>query len=310
MDAPKIDLSFSDFKRLTDQFDVKWANLTGEGDAFLNHDYMRMIRYLKSRGTSVYLTDSMDLVTPDKSEELVRLGVDGIYISMDAASRETYEAIKVGCKFERTLANIKGLLAAKRKYHSPIPEICFRYTITQRNVTEIPAFIKLTSELATREEWGDGSKIHFIGLLDYPAIHHLYLDRIPNEVVREAVAVQRSLPKAMPIVFAHLDEERNPSINTCLAWLEPYFALTPKPMMLPCCAVMMANARDKLAEYSFGDYTKAPTREIWNSPYYRWFRQTVTNPHAPVPFLCVGCRAYDTKERIAKYGVDTRKAIA
>ena len=81
-------------------------------------------------------------------------------------------------------------------------------------------------------------------------------------------------------------------------------------MMLPCCAVLMNNDRQKLLDYSFGNYTTTPIKEIWNSPYYKWFRSMVTNPHAKVPAICAGCRAYDTTERMKKYGMDGRSKEA
>jgi hypothetical protein len=69
----------------------------------------------------------------------------------------------------------------------------------------------------------------------------------------------------------------------------------------------MSNSREFLSEYCFGDYTKEPFKDIWSHPYYRWFRQTVNRPDAPVPAMCRGCRAYDTREREKRYGIDWRR---
>jgi hypothetical protein len=132
----------------------------------------------------------------------------------------------------------------------------------------------------------------------------MLVEEIPQEVIEET---HRASNGGMPVVFAHPDSNKNPSIDTCLAWMEPYFALVPEPMVLPCCAVLMSNAREKLLEYSFGNYTKTPFKQIWNSPYYRWFRRQVTKRDGKVPALCAGCRAYDTRRREKLYGVDNRK---
>jgi hypothetical protein len=301
----QTDLSFKNFKGLVDQFNLRWINLTGEGDAFLNKEYLKMIEYCKKKGISVYLTDSFDLITPDVSKQLIKMGVDGIYLSIDAATRKTYEKIKLGCDYDKTLFNVTSMINQKIIQSSPIPELCVRYTITKDNVDETAEFVRLTSKIAQRKQWGDGSKIHFIGLLDYPEIHHMYLDEIPQSVIDKTNAATNK--KGMPVVFAHLDESKNPDINTCLAWMEPYFAMVPEPMVLPCCSVMMANAREKLLEYSFGNYTTTPFREIWDSPYYKWFRRQVTKRDGKVPALCAGCRAYYTTERERLYGIDYRK---
>ena len=300
---PNKDIEFDQFKKLTDQFDLKWVNLTGEGDAFLNNNYLRMIQYLKSRDTSVFLVDSFDLITKEVARVLVESGVDGIYISMDGATKETYESIKVGCNYDKVITNIKNLLEIKKELHSPIPEICFRFVVNKKNVNEMADYVKVINSMATREEFGDGSKIHFVGLLDFPEIHDLYLETIPVDKISEAIEASKG---GLPVVFAHTEQVTNPSINKCLAWAEPYFALVPEPMMLPCCAVLMSNDREKIHKYSFGNYNTRPIREIWDSPYYKWFRKTVTNPTAKVPMLCAGCRAYDIAERMRKYGVDDR----
>lgn len=304
---PNRDLSLDDFIKLTDQFDLKWVNLTGEGDAFLNKDYLNMIRHLKKRNTSVYLVDSFDLITKDVARVLVESGVDGIYISMDGAKRETYESIKIGCNYDKVINNIKNLLEIKKELHSPIPEICFRFVVNNKNVNEMADYVRTINSMADRKLWGDGSKIHFVGLLDFPEIHDLYLETIPLDKIEEALDVVKNNSNSLPVVFAHTEEVTNPSINKCLAWAEPYFALVPEPMMLPCCAVLMSNNRKKLLEYSFGNYNDEKIKDIWNSDYYKWFRKTVTNPNAKVPMLCAGCRAYDTTERMDKYGIDNRR---
>ncbi len=297
-------LTFSQFKLLVDQFPLRWVNLTGEGDAFLNKDYLDMIHYLKRKGTSVYLVDSFDLITKDIALQLVEAEVDGIYLSMDGASKQTYESIKVGNSYEKVLANIKTMLSIKKELGSPFPELCIRFVINKQNMHEMADFVKVISSLGPKELWGDGSKLHFVTLLDYPEIHHLYPQTIPEEYVEETIKAAKSDPNSLPVIFARTEEL--PSINKCLAWLEPYFALVPHPMTVPCCAVLMSNNRTEVEKYSFGDYTKQPFKEIWNSPYYKHFRKSVTNPKAPIPAACDGCRAYDTTERAKEYGIDYR----
>ena len=112
---PRQDLTWEQCLHIVNQFPrLIWTNLTGEGDAFLNKSYLDMIQYLKDRDVSVFLSDSFDLITEDIARKLVEWRVDGIYLSMDAATPETYERLKVGCKFDRTLTNIKNLLRLKK----------------------------------------------------------------------------------------------------------------------------------------------------------------------------------------------------
>jgi MoaA/NifB/PqqE/SkfB family radical SAM enzyme len=300
-DQKERHLSFREFKHIVDQFPkLKWVNLTGEGDAFLNKDYLKMIRYLKLKDIPVYLVDSFDLLNEEIAKELLEIGVDGIYISMDAATKETYEKIKVGCSFERSIANIKRLIKLKKEMKSPIPELCFRYVVSTLNLKEMPDFIELVSSLGDRSSLGDGSHVEYCGLLVFDEVKHLYVPKIPEDIVREVL--RKSKEHDILVLFPHAEPHRFPSINHCLAWMEPYIMMG--GYVLPCCAVLMSNQREFLRMHSFGNIFEKSFREIWYSERYKRFRQTVNNSKAKVPLLCRGCRAYDTSLRERKYGVD------
>jgi MoaA/NifB/PqqE/SkfB family radical SAM enzyme len=298
---PSIDLSFEDFKKIVDQIPkLKWVNLTGEGDAFLNKDYLKMIRHLKSKNIPVYLVDSFDLINEKTAEELVKMGVDGIYVSFDGATKETYEKIKVGCSFDRSLKNIRNLIELKKKMNSPVPELCFRYVVTTLNVNEMPKFVELVSSFGARESLGDGSRIEYCGLLVFDEIEHYYVPKIPESILKTTVIKKRELN--VDVMFCHTEPHRFPSINNCLAWMEPYIMMG--GYVLPCCAVLMSNKRDFLRKHCLGNILKTPLKDIWYSERYKRFRYTVNKPNAKVPLLCAGCRAYDTTAREQKYGVD------
>ena len=304
---PSKELSLDEFKHLADQFsNLHWVNLAGEGDSFLNKDFLPMLAYLRKRHVSVYLDDSLDLVTKDISYELVRLGIEGLYLSMDAATKETYESLKIGCNYDRTIEHLKELLDAKKELQSPLPEICVRFVVNKKNMYEMADVVEVLRKLGSRDSWGDGSKINFVGLLEYPQTRELIVEVFPQDQITKAIKAGQA-SGSLPVIFARSDTSTNPSINCCLAWMEPFFILVPQPTMLPCCAGLMSNNRAKLVEYGFGDYTKESVRSIWNRPYSKWFRKQVTKKDGKIPALCEGCRAYDTHERVLHYGVDRRK---
>lgn len=296
-------VTLEQFKRMVDQFPtLRWINVTGEGDPFLNKDFIKMLEYLKQKHVTTYFTDSFDMVTPDISKKLVDIGIDGIYISMDAATKETYDKIKVGCDFDRSVNNIKSLIDYKNKVGSPLPELCFRYVMTSLNYKESPKFIELVRKFGNWKDIGDGGKIHFAGLLSFPQIKKYEIDCIPDSVHDELVKKRNEVKDGVDVVFAHIESAGLPSINRCLAWMEPYIMIG--GYALPCCAIMMANKRDYLRQHCLGNVYEKDFKDIWSSERYKRFRMNVNKANAPVPLLCKGCRAYDTKEREKKYGVD------
>jgi MoaA/NifB/PqqE/SkfB family radical SAM enzyme len=300
-DQEERHLTFKEFKHIVDQFpNLTWTNLTGEGSSFLNKDYLKMIRYLKSKSVPVFLVDHFDYMDEDTAKQLIEMGVEGVYISIDGATRETYEAIRVGCRFERVLQNIRRFLELKKKMNSPIPEICFRYVVTTTNVHEMPQFIELISSLGDKKLFGDGSRVEFCGLLEFEEIKHLKVNELPKEIVREVLDKKKK--HNIDVMFAHSEPKKHPPLEHCLAWMEPYIMMG--GYVLPCCGVLMSNKRSFLRKHSFGNVFKTPFKDIWNSERYRRFRQLVNKKNGKVPLFCRGCRAYDTTEREAKYGID------
>lgn len=298
-DEKPEELSFDDFKKIVDQFPyLKWVNLTGEGDAFLNKDYLKMIAYLKKRDVCVYLVDSFDLINKERAKKLIELGVDGIWVSFDAAKKETYEKIKEGCDFEQSVMNLKNFIKFKKEIGSPIPELCFRYVVNSMNVHEMPDFVKFIHSLGSREELGDGSIVEFAGLLKFKEVEQYYVEDIPVDIYNEMVRLADEL--GVYITFAHATPNL-PHIKHCAAWSEPYIIM--KGYVVPCCAVLQSNARDFLKKYSFGNLLEKSFKEIWDSGRYRRFRRLVCSDKGPVPILCNGCRAYDTKQREEAFGV-------
>jgi len=283
-EEPARHLKYDEFLKIIDQFpDLLWVNMTGEGDSFLNPDYIRMLSTLKDRDVPVYLVDSFNRLTPDKANALLDMGIDGIHISFDGATKETYEKVKVGCNYEQTIQNIRYLLAARG--NRPFPEICFRYVITTFNVNEMPGFI----DMIYREfgEYNIGH-IEFVGLLYFPETKQYFVDRVPDEIIDEVY--KRGEKYGYTVRLAHPGAAL-PSRRHCTAWSEPYFMMG--GYVLSCCAVLMSNRRPALRRLAYGNINDKPFRDIWNSRRYRWVRENVNKEDSPMPHMCRGCRAYE-----------------
>ena len=303
VDQERRHMNLEQFKKIVDQFPkLKWVNLTGEGSAFLDKDYVEMLRYLKNKGVAIYLVDHLSDITEDVLEELIKMDIEGIYVSLDAATKETYEKIKVGCNFDNVIRNLRKIIELKKKYNKPVPELCFRYVILKQNLHEMPDYIDLIASLGTRKWLGDGSRVDFCGILDFKEIKDFAVDKLPKDIVEETI--KRMKKHDIFGVFSHSEADKNPPVENCLAWMEPYIMMG--GYVLPCCAVMMSNVRPQLREKSFGNLYEKPMKEIWNSDRYRNFRKSVNNPNKPISPFCASCRAFDTKERIKKSGVDQK----
>lgn len=280
---------------------LKWINMTGEGTSVLNPYFFEMVHEIKSRG--IYLDFSHDFVklSDQQAENLVKWNVDRIYWSIDGCTKETYEKIRVGAKFEDVIANVQKLIRIKRGLNSPLPEICFRFTFFKDNVHEVEGLPNFLASLVEDvRDYGDEPSINIVALLEFEETKDWAVE-LPASVVKrtDAAAKIRGFKTYWSHV-THIEEEKAP-MDYCTFWSEPYIMITGD--VVPCCAVLMSNNRKNLERWAFGNIHNKSLREIWNSPYYRVFRRSVVNPKDAVPRICLGCRAFNTKTRAKKYGV-------
>lgn len=304
-DQVQRNITFEEFRHIVDQFPkLRWINATGEGTAFLNKDYLNMLEYLKKKEVMVFLVDYFGKIDEPTGRRLIEMGVDGIYISLDAETKKTYERIRVGANFDSVVSNIRRFVELKREYKSVTPELCFRYIIQTENLEETPGVLDLISTFGRKSDFGDGSHIDFTGLLDFKEIRHLVVNKVEDRIIESIM--EKNKKYNYNILFQHIDvgsrKNLNPPLDYCLCWMEPYIMMG--GYVLPCCSILMSNQRTFLREHSFGNMFEKHFKDIWYSDRYKEFRAAINDPTQPVPRFCLGCRAYDTAARAKKYGVD------
>jgi MoaA/NifB/PqqE/SkfB family radical SAM enzyme len=276
------DMSFEEFKRIIDQFPrLKWIGVTGIGSSFLNKDFMKMLNYLRSKNVFVVLYDTLTQIDENLIEETVKNElIDVLYVSIDAATKNTYEKIRVGAKFEKVISNIRTLIHAKRKFRSPIPELWFHYIICNKNAYEMSKFIDLVHSLAGDEE---GVLIFWTNLLAFEDIKDLVI-KLPEEIKREVIIKGKKIGIDM---WWNENIEPHEPINKCVRWSEPFILVTGH--VQPCCGINEANQRNFQKRSAIGNIFERPFREIWNTEYKKVIRMI---HRGEVPDICRYCRIY------------------
>lgn len=298
---PRRHMAYRDVINILEQFPgLRWVSLVGEGTSFEHPDMMRFIQYVKNREIMCYMVDHLSDWTDDTIRKVMDYDLDGLSISLDAATAKTYERLKVGCNFENVTTNIRKLVEQKKRRRSPLPEIMFTFIAMKRNVHEIPDYVDLIASLGTRKDFGPGSRMGVVRLLAFKQILHLQINDIPDELIQEAQ--RRAEKHDLFINFTGTNEQEDlPSPDCCLAWMEPYIFMG--GYISQCCAVFISNNRDFIRKHSLGNVLEKPFREHWNSRPYRLLRSTVNKSDKPVPIQCAGCRIFNTLPREKKYGI-------
>ncbi|MDP2860298.1 MAG: radical SAM protein [bacterium] len=283
------DLSFEDFKKVIDQFPrLFWCNPTGEGSAFLNKDYMRMLEYLAKRGVCIDLVDSFDRLDKETIRKLVDLPVHRLWLSLDGVNKETYEQIKVGADFDRVIENIKYFVSYRNKKKANIPELCVRFVIMKQNLSQMPDFVDFVCSLDPAVY-----ALEFTRLMEFPEVMDKITD-VPEEIIEETKKRGKKYGVLLHINANVPHHERTlPSISECVYWSDPY--IMKDGYVISCCASLMSNKRSRLRDFAFGNIHEKSLKKIWESPEYKKFRCQVVASYGPIPSQCVGCRFYNTK---------------
>lgn len=98
----------------------------------------------------LFLTNGQ-LLSPKIAEAILETGVTQVQISIDGATKETYEYIRRGARFDRLVRNLEYLLARKRELGRSLPLLQFNVVLMRRNLEELPLFVDLAEKLGV--EW-------------------------------------------------------------------------------------------------------------------------------------------------------------
>lgn len=104
-------MSMELYKRIIDEgvpHGIKAIQLTADGEPLLHPKLEEMIAYAREAGViDIIVHTSAASLTEKRSRKLLDAGFHRLAISFDSPDKETYEKLRVGAKFEKTLENIK-----------------------------------------------------------------------------------------------------------------------------------------------------------------------------------------------------------
>jgi len=285
---PPRDMSFAEFKKIVDQFPgLKWCGPSGIGSSFLNPDFMKMLRYLKERNVFVEFFDSFDLVDEKIAEELVDLGIDKIWVSLDACQPETYSQIRVGTSLEKVTKNLQTLMEIKEKKKSPLPEIWFQMIITKLNVGQMPDYVDFVYRMIKDKKYNYATLIFWTNILSFAEVQQLATE-IPEDIRQEVL--RRAKRYGLFINWNENIQPTNPP-SCCVRWNEPFVLVTGH--VQPCCIINQANQREHQKKYAFGNLLQQDFHDIWKSREFKDFLQTLKKNKFPP--ICRYCRVYVPK---------------
>lgn len=299
--GPPAYLSSARFRRWIDGWpDLKTIDLHGLGEPMMHPEFFEMVGYAARKGIRVLTRSNMTLLSQRKAEACVASGLDTLRVSIDAATPERYQQIRVRGQLDRVIQNVVALRKAKAKLASLRPHMQMAVTWTRENQDELPALIKLAHRLelegvvvqrfpfsATVSDRSDDVRrwVKQRGAKEA----HSRNDLVVADSVAEAQALAQSLEIALELPELRDDSDGSSYRRHACRWPWDKIFITYDGKVLPC-AHMLPTERLVLGDLSHS----ASLPKIWRSDGYEAFREQLLSPEP-----CETCRRCPVYGRVS-----------
>ena len=283
-----LDMEELVLERLVEDADLaSMVYLSGWGEPLLRPDLPELVRRLRNAGTATGFTTNGVLFGERRAGELLEAGLDLVSFSIAGATRETHAAVRVGSDLARIAANIRALLALRRRLRTDEPKVVLLYLMLRQNVAELPAAVELAHELGadelvatnityaptleqdqmrvfscplTREKGGEGRRSSYAAFL-----------REAEQLAGELGVSFRAYPLDMEEAAVCDEDPLHNTFITADGQVGPCVYLN---MMLegpiPRC---FCGEEHEVARLTFGSLRERGLAEIWESEPYAAFRR-------------------------------------
>lgn len=278
------DMTLEAFKALIDaQIGLVEIKLQGIGEPLLQgDDFFEMIRYARARHIWVRTTTNCSLLhLKDNYRKLIDAGVNEVQMSVDGATKDVFEKIRRGGRFDRVSANCLMINDYARETGRRVTKM---WTVVQKdNYHQVDGLdmVELAAGLGFRDQafaftltdWGREEWREHNGGVTVEG-------GLTEELARRLLA--RGAELGVKVSFWQVTSKYETSSPDRLCpWPFERAMVTSDHRVTPCCAIGDPDS------YEFGNGTGKSFVDIWNSSEYREFRRAHLS--GEIPEICRGC---------------------
>ncbi len=295
--GPLAFMDFDAFTRLVDQFGpLQELHLQGLGEPMMHPRFFDMVAYAAAKGVRVSTNSNLTLLNARRADACVTSGLERIHVSIDGATPETYERIRVRSHFDRVVRNLDLLLAARARHGSDLPHVKMVVVIMRQNLHELPDLVRFAHRWAMEAVWvqhlchdfGESSlPAHYRPMRDFVQAETL-LEEDPARVERffgEARELARDLgvDLRLPRTRPRVHPPGTPGRQRCSwPWTGGYVSY--QGYAMPCC---MVSTPDRV---NFGNMAEEGVAAVWGSDAFEAFRDRLASDDPPE--ICRSCAVY------------------
>ncbi len=145
-------MDFSLFKTIIDegvQKDLKAIRLSQLNEPLLRKDLPDFIDYAKTAGViDIMINTNAMLLDRETVHRLMEAGLTQLKVSIDAATPETYNKIRIGGDYDRVIRNVKEFIKIRQQLKSRLPILRVSFVKTADNVHETQKFLDTWENVA------------------------------------------------------------------------------------------------------------------------------------------------------------------
>ncbi|MEW6745245.1 MAG: radical SAM protein [Planctomycetota bacterium] len=283
---------------------LETVQLTAYGEPMMTPNLYGKMADMERFGVKMELVTNATLMKGQKLLARMARVLGLLTVSIDGATRETYESLRIGARFDEVIQNVRNFNEERGKLpENGRPPLHFNYIIMKKTIAELPLFLELAKEL----EGQHVTVMHMVVFED--ALRDQSLDdsrALANHYLLEAGRTARrldlsvNLPPLYPL--AAEGERGTPRVvrdtrpDSCyFLWKRVYIG--PTGDVIPCCLSGI---------HRNGNMVGSSIASVWNNDLYREMRRRV---HSDDPYgLCKHC--YLINRRTDMGGFDRREKSA
>jgi len=283
----------------------------GFGEPFAHPDLLAMLGMAKAVGCPVELITNGTLLDADTRRELVRMGLDRLWVSIDGATPESYADIRLWDALPQVIENLTRLRELQMVRGVRLPRLGIAFVAMKRNIADLPEVIRLGQKLGADRFSISNVLAHTLEMRDQV----LYSRSVDTEEVEpSAWDPEVSLPRMdldeltvepLARVPARRDgrslpgQARGAPANTCPFVGKGSLAVRWDGVVSPCLPLLHTHRsyldfrpRTNHA-FSVGNVNEQGLLDLWNGPGYVGLRERlVAFDFAPCT-ICNSCDMAD-----------------
>lgn len=275
-DFPKIHMSFDLFKSIIDSNpQLLKIKLQGMGEPLLCPDFYEMTAYARKKRVLVQTTTNGSLLL-NHAERLAKADLLSIGVSLDGATKQTFESIRSNSCFEKVTKGVKELARALRVNRSRTR--LRAWTVLQRaNAAEVGELVRLSKSLGVNEHvfqvfvssWG---KKEWADMAENSTL----ADNDLKKAIKTAKQIAADI--GLPVRFFY--DNKYSFKRPCIwPWHSAY--ISANGSVVPCC--ILGDPRVK----SLGNLKDNSFSKLWNREEYIAFRNSHIKQQ--IPAFCRNC---------------------